>query len=187
MKEYLYPDEIWKVPCTLGSAIFLFVGFTLGFWVYIVFLTFGGGKYDPSPCHLCMVLIMFILGIWLHHTADAQKYFVLKVRKDLITDGLYSGSRNPNFLGELFILGAFAGRSMRIEKESPFTIYFIGFNLSHPMWWWPLTLLGIISVFLFYPSFLAKDRSMSRYKEWPHYASKTGAHLSFKLIAFKTP
>ena len=109
MKEYLYPDDIWKVPCTLGSAIFLFVGFCLGFWINIVFLTVGGGKYDPSPCHLCMVLITFILGIWLHHTADAQKYFVLKIKKNLITDGLFSQSRNPNFLGEMFILGSFAG------------------------------------------------------------------------------
>ena len=109
MKEYLYPDDIWKVPCTLGSAIFLFVGFCLGFWINIVFLTVGGGKYDPSPGHLCLVLIMFILGIWLHHTADAQKYFVLKIKKNLITDGLFSQSRNPNFLGEMFILGSFAG------------------------------------------------------------------------------
>ena len=54
-------------------------------------------------------MISDIPGIWLHHTSDCQKYFVLKAKPSLITDGLWSLSRNPNYLGELFILGAFAG------------------------------------------------------------------------------
>ena len=29
-----------------------------------------------------------------------QKYFVLRAKKGLITDGLFSRSRNPNYLGE---------------------------------------------------------------------------------------
>ena len=57
-----------------------------------------------------MILTVYILGIWLHHTADVQKYFVLRARKGLITDGLFSMSRNPNYLGEMFIYAAFAGK-----------------------------------------------------------------------------
>ena len=60
-------------------------------------------------------MISDIPGIWLHHTADCQKYFVLQDKPSLITDGLWSLSRNPNYLGELFILGAFAGWTMDLK------------------------------------------------------------------------
>jgi len=157
LKEWLYRDASWETPCTLGSAVYLFVGMGLGFWINIVFLTLGDGSYDPSPFQLCMILTIYTLGIWLHHTADTQKYFVLRARKGLITDGLFSMSRNPNYLGEMFIYGSFAA-----------------FNLSHPMWWWPWVMLIQTWAFLFYPSWLAKERSMSRYKEWSQYTSQTG-------------
>ena len=39
LKEWLYRDRSWETPCTLGSAIFLFIGMGLGFWSSIVFLT----------------------------------------------------------------------------------------------------------------------------------------------------
>ena len=58
-----------------------------------------------------------ILGIWLHHTSDCQKYFVLQAQPSLITDGLWSLSRNPNYLGELFILGAFAGVTLHTSHD----------------------------------------------------------------------
>ena len=111
LKEWLYRDASWETPCTLGSAVYLFVGMGLGFWINIVFLTLGDGSYDPSPFQLCMILTIYTLGIWLHHTADTQKYFVLRAKKGLITDGLFSMSRNPNYLGEMFIYGSFAGRA----------------------------------------------------------------------------
>merc|ERR1712020_671007 len=78
--------------------------------------------------------------------------------KGLIIDGLFSMTRNPNYLGEIFIYGAFAA-----------------FAWNHPTWWWSWSQLLIVWTLLFYPSWLAKDRSMSRYKEWSRYTSNTGA------------
>ena len=124
LKEWLYRDASWETPCTLGSAIFLFVGMGLGFWINIVFLTLGDASYDPSPLQLCMILIIYTLGIWLHHTADTQKYFVLRARKGLITDGLFSMSRNPNYLGEMFIYGSFAGNKLVKHKKQCFQVVF---------------------------------------------------------------
>ena len=38
------------------------------------------GQYDPGPVQLASLLAVFILGLWLHHAADAQKYFVLRAK-----------------------------------------------------------------------------------------------------------
>ena len=31
-----------------------------------------GGRYAPEPTRVCLIMLVFILGIWLHHTADTQ-------------------------------------------------------------------------------------------------------------------
>ena len=56
----------------------------------------------------CFVAVtMFITGLVLMMIADAQKYFVLKVKKGLITDGMMKYSRNPNYVGEILLYCAF--------------------------------------------------------------------------------
>ena len=40
--------------------------------------------------------------------ADAQKYFTLRVKSGLITDGMFRHVRHPNYLGEMMIYGSFA-------------------------------------------------------------------------------
>ena len=170
----MYRDASWETPCTLGSAIFLFVGMGLSFWSNIFFLTTSGGRYDPSPVQLCCYVTMFTLGIWLHHTADTQKYFVLRARRGLITDGLFSRCRNPNYLGEMMIYAAFAGNRALTNRKLSQNIIIPAFGLNHPMWWWSWANLLQVWVGLFYPSWLAKDRSMSRYPEWSQYISQTG-------------
>ena len=36
--------------------------------------------------------------------SDAQKYFTLRLKRDLITDGMYRFIRHPNYLGEMMNL-----------------------------------------------------------------------------------
>ena len=45
---------------------------------------------------------------------------------------------------------------------------------NHPLWWWPWLWLVTVWTCLFYPSWLAKDRSMSRYPAWAQYTAHTG-------------
>jgi len=72
LKEYLYRDSSWETSCTLGSALLLVFGMGSGFWVNMVLVVSEGGRYAPSPPTVCLIMIIFTLGIWLHHTADAQ-------------------------------------------------------------------------------------------------------------------
>ena len=104
-------------------------------------------------------MISDIPGIWLHHTADCQKYFVLEAKPSLITDGLWSLSRNPNYLGELFILGAFAG--LTLYQDSPSSSH-LGFAWNHPLWWWSWLMLGVTLGANMVPAMAGKEKSLSR-------------------------
>merc|ERR1712142_798601 len=127
------------------------------FWVNMVLLVSEGGRFAPAPSTVCLIMVIFTLGIWLHHTADTQKYFVLRAKKGLITDGLFSRCRNPNYLGEMMIYGSFAA-----------------FCWNHQLWWFPWFWLVTVWTVLFYPSWLAKDKSMTRYPQWSQYTAVSG-------------
>ena len=73
-------------------------------------------------------------------------------RGTLITDGLWSLSRNPNYLGELCI--------------------YLGFSLL-PMHWAPLCGLALIVGGVWVPNMRRKDKSLSRYPEFAQYKSNT--------------
>jgi Protein of unknown function (DUF1295) len=54
--------------------------------------------------------------------SDAQKFYILRERKGLIEDGLFTRTRNPNYLGEILIYVSFAIMSMhwprvKIKRE----------------------------------------------------------------------
>ena len=50
-----------------------------------------------------LALFLYTVGIFLHYVSDAQKYYTLQYRKGLIEEGLFSRTRNPNYLGEILI------------------------------------------------------------------------------------
>ena len=121
---------------------------------------------SPSPASLSAIgFIILLMSRYISETLLSlnidlnllQKYFVLRARRGLITDGFFSRCRNPNYLGEMMIYGSFASMVLR-----------------HPCWWFPWTWLAIVWSCLFYPSWLAKDASMSRYPEWPQYTAASG-------------
>jgi len=156
-KEEVYRDASWETPCTLGSGVFLFVGMACSFWLSPFLIISGGPTVEPSPEQTCFLVLAYAIGLWMHHAADAQKYFVLRAKKGLITNGMFANCRNPNYLGEIIIYATFAG-----------------FSLNHPLYYAPWVCLFLVWTCLFYPSWLAKDRSMSRYAEWPEYISRSG-------------
>jgi steroid 5-alpha reductase family enzyme len=100
-------------------------------------------------------LFLVLLGVFLHYVSDAQKFFVLQVRKGLIEDGLFARTRNPNYLGELLI--------------------YSGFVLASWHWQPALVLAGWFLYFV--RNMRRKDQSMSRHAEFAAYKQRTGLIL----------
>ena len=161
-KSQLFPDPQWERPLPLHLAIGVF----FALWLYWLapFLLISGGQVPPPPL-VCACVAANILGTFLVFGSDAQKYFVLRARRGLITDGFFSRTRNPNYLGEMLIYGSFAALSLH---------------------WVPWVVCGLYWGLVFVPNMLRKDRSMSRYPEWAWYTARTGMLLP-RLVAADTP
>ena len=151
IKDALYPDKRFdeKQPFWIG-VIFIFLPLA-GYYIAPYLLI---SRHITLPPYLIgLVLFLYIMGIFLHYVSDAQKYYTLQSKKGLIQEGLFSRTRNPNYLGEILIYISYALMSLH---------------------WLPfLILVGWILGF-FVRNMLAKDKSLSRYPEFSQYKKKTG-------------
>lgn len=84
--------------------------------------------------------------------ADAQKFYTLRVKRGLITDGMFKFVRHPNYLGEIMIYGSFA------------------LMVWHPL---PVIVLAVIWLGLFAVNMAMKEASLSRYPEWDAYRARS--------------
>ena len=87
----------------------------------------------------CAAVAVWGLGLFMHFGSDAQKFFVLKARKErrLITDGFFKFTRNPNYFGELLTYASFAMLSQH---------------------WLPFLTLATFVVVVFWPNMLQKEQ-----------------------------
>ena len=150
LKDRLYPDKQWEETITIPMGIFAFV--ILGsYWVAPYILI--SNRVEPSTPLIAAAVATNIVGVFLHYTSDAQKYYTLKYQKGLITEGFFSGSRNPNYLGEILIYLSFAMLAQH---------------------WLPFVILGAFAAVIFVPNMLKKDKSLSRYPEFAEYKQQSG-------------
>ncbi|MFM2315463.1 MAG: hypothetical protein RLZZ04_4741 [Cyanobacteriota bacterium] len=161
IKDSLYPDRQWseKISLVQGLILFVFLG---SYWVAPVVLISSGVQ--PSAPLMAIAIATNLFGVFLHYGSDAQKYFTLKYNKGLITEGFFSRSRNPNYLGEILI--------------------YLGFALL-TQHWLPFAILGVFSVLVFVPNMRKKDQSLSRYPEFAAYKERSGLLLP-KLFVSKS-
>ncbi len=161
IKDSLYPDQQWESEISLTMGIFTFI--LLGLYWVAPFILISGGVELSAPL-MAAAIATNLLGILLHYGSDAQKYFTLKYQPGLITEGFFSRSRNPNYLGEILLYFSFAILSQH---------------------WLPLVILGLFSALIFVPNMLKKDKSLARYQEFAAYKERSGLLLP-KLFVSKS-
>lgn len=150
LKDRLFPDKQWEQDYPLSTGLVIF-GVVSLYWV-APFILISTGAQPPLPL-IAAAIAINIFGVFLHYGSDAQKYYTLKARSGLITDGFFARCRNPNYLGEILIYAAFAMLTMH---------------------WLPFAILGGFVAGIFVPNMRKKDQSLSRYSEFAAYKAKSG-------------
>ena len=153
IKDRLYPDKQWEEEISVVSGVVTFIILGL-YWVAPFILI--SNRVEPSAPLIAAAIATNIFGVFLHYGSDAQKYFTLQYQKGLITEGFFSRSRNPNYLGEFLIYLGFAMLAQH---------------------WLPFAILGTVTATVFIPNMLKKDKSLARYPEFAAYKERSGLLL----------
>ncbi|WP_036485475.1 isoprenylcysteine carboxylmethyltransferase family protein [Myxosarcina sp. GI1] len=162
LKDSLYPDKQWEAETSIPMGIFNFI--MLGLYWVAPFLLISN-YVEPPFALIAAAIAINITGTVLHYGSDAQKYFTLKHRSGLITEGFFSRSRNPNYLGEILIYLSFALLAQH---------------------WLPFVILGFVVATTLVPNMLKKDKSLSRYSEFAAYKERSGILLPKIFISHST-
>jgi protein-S-isoprenylcysteine O-methyltransferase Ste14 len=156
LKSRIFPDKQWERPASLGYGLVIWGGLSL-YWL-APWLLLARGVHAPA-WYLGGCVALYTLGVFLHFAADMQKHTFLRLRPgELMTDGLWSHVRNPNYLGELLI--------------------YLGFGLL-AMHWAPLIIVLLFVLFVWLPNMRRKDRSLARYPEFAAYKARTRLLIPF--------
>ncbi|MDJ0710786.1 MAG: DUF1295 domain-containing protein [Woeseiaceae bacterium] len=155
LKDTAFPDPAWQRRITIAGGINAFIGVLGWYWVFGWLLVSGVAQPDyplPDYAWYCLCVSLCIVGCAIMIAADAQKFFTLRERKGLITDGMHRHVRHPNYLGEIMIYGSFAMM----------------------VWHWlPVIVLAWVWLGLFAVNMTMKEASMSRYPDWAVYKKRT--------------
>ncbi len=154
LKDLTFPDPNWQKKITIASGIYALVGLGL-YWTFGWLLISGTSQpsYPLSDAAwFCLCTSLCILGCVIMIAADAQKYYTLRVKRGLITDGIFKYVRHPNYTGEMLVYGSFA------------------LLVWH---WLPGVVLAYVWGGLFSVNMAMKEASMSRYPEWEAYKRRS--------------
>jgi steroid 5-alpha reductase family enzyme len=150
LKDRIYPDKQWEQEISVVQAITGFPIICL-YWV-APFILISSGSIPPLYL-IWLAVSLNIVGVFLHFTSDAQKYYTLKYHPGSIDEGFFARCRNTNYLGESLIYLSFAMLAQH---------------------WLPFLILGGFVGFMFIPNMLKKDKSLARYPEFADYQASSG-------------
>ena len=156
IKHAYFPDKRWDVPITIGGAVMSFVLLLGLYWLFPIILIgpwFHSIPSDWSGPYLGSCIFLHTLGVAIMMASDAQKYYTLKYKPGLIQEGLFSRTRNPNYLGEMMIYGSYALMAR----------HWLAWMILAWVW------LGYFTI-----NMIIKDRSLSTKAGWPEYKKKSG-------------
>ncbi len=155
IKDISFPDPAWQKKITLGGGINAFLAVLGWYWVFGWLLISKGSTPDyplPDGAWYAINISMCMIGSGIMIAADAQKYFTLRQRSGLITDGMFRYVRHPNYLGEMLIYASFA------------------LMVWH---WLPVLVLAWVWSGLFAVNMILKEASLSRYPGWKEYKKRS--------------
>ncbi|GJQ15959.1 hypothetical protein GpartN1_g7750.t1 [Galdieria partita] len=153
LKNICFPDFIFsRQKVTIFGTLVLFA--LLSFYWVAPWILACNKTYFAIPYPVaCFLVSCWGIGVGINFAADAQKYFMLRERKMLVKDGVFSRCRHPAYLGDLL---SYASMTILSAHWLPFFIYVFFF----------------FTVFL--PLIYRKEKTLARYSEWPQYSSETG-------------
>lgn len=163
IKDLAFPDPNWQVKITVGGGINSFLSVLIWYWVFgwLLISRTSCPEYPlPKEIWFSLCISLCMIGCVVMIAADAQKYYTLRIRRGLITDGMHRYIRHPNYLGEMMIYLSFA---LMVWHWLPFVVL---------LWVWG----GVFSV-----NMMMKEASMSRYPEWAEYKKRTWWLIPFVL------
>jgi len=153
-KSRVFPDKSWEAPCSMAYGLMIWGGLTL-YWIAPWWIVRADVRATAPYAAGCVAL--YVVGVFLHFVSDMQKHMALRLRPEaLVTEGLWSRLRNPNYLGELCI--------------------YLGFSLL-ARHWAPLLAIALFVGAVWVPNMLKKDRSLSRYPGFDDYRSRSWLFL----------
>jgi protein-S-isoprenylcysteine O-methyltransferase Ste14 len=157
LKHVSMPDPNWERRITLGGGVMAFVMVLGPYWLFPFLLVSRIVPLsEPTLPVMAGAVILHTLGVVIMMVSDAQKFFTLQNKRGLITTGMFSRIRHPNYLGEMMLYAAYA------------------ILVGH---WIPWAVLAWVWIVLFRTNMLMKEASMSRYPEWEAYRAHTGMIL----------
>ncbi|MBQ4819871.1 DUF1295 domain-containing protein [Aquimarina sp. MMG016] len=150
LKYYWFRDEGFKIEVSVWkgfSSIFLVM---IGYYVapFIIISQYV----HVSSWYLAIVISLYSTGVFFHFVSDIQKYYTLKYKKGLITEGMFSRTRNPNYFGEIVMYTSFAMFSKH---------------------WLPFIIIMVFTVFVFLKIMKQKDQFLSQFPEFESYRKRT--------------
>ena len=163
IKDVAFPDPAWQARATIGGGINAFVLVLGWYWLFGWLLISGAAQPDyplADAAWYCLCISLCIVGCTVMIAADAQKYFTLRERPGLITDGMFRYVRHPNYLGEMLVYGSFA------------------LMVWH---WLPWLVLAIVWTCVFAVNMVMKEASLSRHPGWAEYRRRSWWLLPFVL------
>jgi steroid 5-alpha reductase family enzyme len=165
--RYAQWREEWgkNVVITAFFRVFMVQGiinFTVGSASYMVIRhnTFVFGEWDVSSAFLVLGSLLALTGLFFEVVGDEQlRAHIAKKTKTLLTTGLWSVTRHPNYFGEVLIWNG---------------LYFIGFsaiNEFNPLWFYFILILSplVMSLVLVKISTPLLEANMKKYAGWDEY------------------
>ncbi|OQR91240.1 hypothetical protein ACHHYP_04853 [Achlya hypogyna] len=150
LKDMVIPDKVWTAYQTIPSTILGVIVLSAD-WVadYIII----AHRIESPPWQAALCTAMHTLGLVLLMCTDTQKYFQLRYRPGLITDGWVKWCRNPNFLGKFLVYLSYA-----IMAEH----------------WFPYAMLAFMWSFVMASHMILKDISLAKKTGGDAYIQRTG-------------